>query len=339
MDASTAYTTTPGCAIVGRSRGCPAKLHFDTHTPRETDGQLLAARRVFTVMGFLTDGIQYWPQVEYLCTKGYIVITFDNRGVGRSTSSTPPYRTSQMALDALELMESLNWDPETTHLIGISMGGMICLEMLTRRMFRSTSLLVTTPTGPFHQPFPWNWGGPPLTTFFNVFRQLFDPTISDRESSLMSMSLSFRRDWLLQDSGQVHRKTGISMTNLKRVMRIGTKIWFAKKEDGIDPRPNWRGVMGQMFAVGSHYVSPKRLKRIREANMPILVVGATDDKQVKMNTGSIMLNNLLNPREFLVLESGHAVNIECADQVNEALLRLFKTAETSAPTRQLRAAL
>ena len=44
---------------------------------------------------------------------------FDNRGIGRSSAPLPPYTTSQMAPDALELLAHLGWTPETIHLIGV----------------------------------------------------------------------------------------------------------------------------------------------------------------------------------------------------------------------------
>jgi pimeloyl-ACP methyl ester carboxylesterase len=336
MDDATeaAYTTSAGRAAVGASRGCPAELHFDIHAPRAP-----AARRhpVLCVMGFLTDGIQFWPQLNALCGRGHLVCTFDNRGIGRSSASAPPYTTAQMACDALELLAHLGWVPETTHLIGVSMGGMIALEMLAgshnkkgsgrARAFQSGSLLVTTPTGPVHHPFPWRWGGPPLSTFVSTFRQLFDPTLSEREASLMAMGLNFRRDWLLRDSGYLHPRTGDALTNMKRVMRVGTKIWFAKKNDGVDPRAGWRGIVGHMCAVATHHVSMHRLEAIRASGVPILVVGVTDDNLVQHELGSKVLERVLRPVESLVLQSGHGVNMECSAEVNAAIVRLFAMSE------------
>ena len=359
MAESGTYSTASGRIGVGASRGCPAELHFDVHTARRGPPSSSASSRgppsssasspvrhpVLCVMGFLTDGAQFWPQLETLCQRGHTVCTFDNRGVGRSSATLPPYTTAQMACDALELLEYLGWTPETTHLIGMSMGGMIALEMLAGskkikrdrrgRVFQSASLLVTTPTGPVHNPFPWRWGGPPLSTFVSTFRQLFDPTLSEREASLMAMGLNFRRDWLLRDSGLQHPRTGEPMTNMKRVMRAGTKIWFAKKNDGVDPRTGWRGIVGHMCAVATHHVGRRRLDAIRNSGCPLLVVGVTDDKLVAHEYGSEQLFRSLKPFESVVLESGHGVNMECEAEVNAAILRLFAASEQ----RLIRAAL
>ena len=151
---------------------------------------------------------QWWPQIESLTAAGFTVATFDNRGVGRSTAPPPPYTTSQMADDALELLGHLAWAPADTHLAGISMGGMIALELLGRTAFRSAALLVTTPTGPTHSPWPWGGGWPPWPFFATTFRQFFDPTLSARDRELMNMSLNFSAGWLIKDSGFTHPTCG-----------------------------------------------------------------------------------------------------------------------------------
>lgn len=57
------------------------------------------------------------------------MLVFDNRGVGHSdTPEGKLWKTSEMALDALELLDHLGWKEEVG-LMGVSMGGMIALEL------------------------------------------------------------------------------------------------------------------------------------------------------------------------------------------------------------------
>lgn len=57
------------------------------------------------------------------------------------------YRTSEMAQDVLELLDYLQWTQKRSiHLVGISMGGMISLEIAKARpqLLASLTLLSTT---------------------------------------------------------------------------------------------------------------------------------------------------------------------------------------------------
>jgi len=71
-------------------------------------------------------------------------VIYDNRGCGRSsTPLTLHYTTTQMAKDALALIEHLHW--HQCHVVGVSMCGMIGLELalLAPHKLLSLSLLAT----------------------------------------------------------------------------------------------------------------------------------------------------------------------------------------------------
>lgn len=58
-------------------------------------------------------------------------------------------RTSDMALDTLEVLDHLGWtEKRTVHVVGVSMGGMISLELASRVPQRIASLcLISTTAG------------------------------------------------------------------------------------------------------------------------------------------------------------------------------------------------
>lgn len=77
----------------------------------------------------------------------YSVLLIDNRGVGLSSAPLKRYSTSQMALDAIEVIDHVGWSqPRSLHLVGISLGGMISQEVayLIPDRLASLTLLCTT---------------------------------------------------------------------------------------------------------------------------------------------------------------------------------------------------
>jgi len=78
------------------------------------------------IMGF-TAGRSGWMRQIRFFKKYYRVITFDNRGAGKSDRPPGPYSTRMMAGDTVKLMDFLGL--EKAHIVGMSMGGMIAQEL------------------------------------------------------------------------------------------------------------------------------------------------------------------------------------------------------------------
>ena len=73
------------------------------------------------------DDLEGWAmQVVPLVGAGLRVITFDNRGVGRSSCPPGPYSSTEMAADTKALADALGLSG--FHLVGVSMGGLIAQE-------------------------------------------------------------------------------------------------------------------------------------------------------------------------------------------------------------------
>jgi pimeloyl-ACP methyl ester carboxylesterase len=113
---------------------------------------------VLMIMGIGAQMI-FWPEelCETLADRGYFVVRFDNRDVGRSTKldglapppltamlagqigeDTVPYRLAEMAADAVGLLDHLGI--ERAHVVGASMGGMIGQRVAIDHPERALSL-------------------------------------------------------------------------------------------------------------------------------------------------------------------------------------------------------
>jgi len=73
----------------------------------------------------------WFAQVADLAAAGHAVITFDNRGCGRSEAPPAPYLVDDMAADTAALIEHLGLGP--CDVIGYSLGGYIAQELAVTR--------------------------------------------------------------------------------------------------------------------------------------------------------------------------------------------------------------
>jgi pimeloyl-ACP methyl ester carboxylesterase len=83
---------------------------------------------------------EMWHRVVPALSPSYRVITFDNRGVGRTDQPPGPYAIATMADDSAAVMDAAGL--ERAHVFGISMGGMIAQELALRHSARVRSLVL-----------------------------------------------------------------------------------------------------------------------------------------------------------------------------------------------------
>ena len=88
----------------------------------------------------------WFAQVADLAAAGHTVITFDNRGCGRSEAPPAPYLVADMAADTAALIEHLGLGP--CDIIGYSLGGYIAQELAVTRPGLIRRLVLLAGAGP-----------------------------------------------------------------------------------------------------------------------------------------------------------------------------------------------
>jgi 3-oxoadipate enol-lactonase len=81
-----------------------------------------------------------WHRTREILAAKYRVITFDNRGVGRSDVPPGPYPMATMAADAAAVLDAAG--VKRAHVYGLSMGGMISQEFALQYPARVQSLIL-----------------------------------------------------------------------------------------------------------------------------------------------------------------------------------------------------
>lgn len=87
---------------------------------------------------------RYFEPIVPLLARRFQVILFDNRGAGRSESPPGPYTSAQMADDVASVLDAAG--VQSAWLLGMSLGGMIALDVVQRHPERVRGLVLGSVT-------------------------------------------------------------------------------------------------------------------------------------------------------------------------------------------------
>ncbi|RHY18647.1 hypothetical protein DYB32_010347 [Aphanomyces invadans] len=247
----------------------------------------------------------------------YQLVTMDNRGVGGSDKPWGWYSTSQMARDALHLMDHLRWSK--AHIVGSSMGGMIAQELayMAPERVLSLALMVTTPG--FRQgALP---GLPQLTSYASLVQNLLYPT-HHRVASTM-ISVLFPESYLQQASS--------TKGDADTTMTTEAVLYKHHMERLSHVQMSLSGIIGHYTAVLFHNVSRDRLKVIANSGFPIMIIGAKMDRMLHPDNSEYLAQTLSGKYTTAIIfeHAGHDVHVQHRREVAEALGRHFASAKTA----------
>lgn len=242
------------------------------------------------VMGLGTQMLG-WDEAfcDELAGRGFHVIRFDNRDIGRSTildgypaptlvqllrrnPRAAAYTLAEMAADAVGLLDHLGI--ERAHLVGASMGGMIAQTIAARRPERVLSLTsIMANTGS-------RWSGQPSLRAYPMFLR---PVPKDREQFIDHAAALF----CIIGSPGVHRD-----------------------------EPALRDLLGRMYDRGNHpastnrqlaaiLASGNRTAELAHITAPTLVVHGTKDRLVAPSGGRATARAVPGARLLMIDGMGH----------------------------------
>jgi pimeloyl-ACP methyl ester carboxylesterase len=133
-----------------------------------------AGEPLLLLHGLGSRGEDWQLQVPYFA-RWYRVIVADMRGHGRSSKPPGPYSVPMMAADVVSLLDGLAI--ESTHLVGLSMGGMIAFQLAVDHPDRVRRLVIVNSAPSL---VPRNWGERARMLQRLALARLFSPAMTGR---------------------------------------------------------------------------------------------------------------------------------------------------------------
>jgi 3-oxoadipate enol-lactonase len=227
----------------------------------------------------LISGLGYsnwcWADLQARLSGSYRVISFDNRGTGRSDKPAAPYSIAMMATDAQQVLDALGI--EGAHVVGHSMGGYIAQQLALQAADRvmSLTLISTTCGGPEAVPVPEStlalWGE--------------TSKLPPQESARRAMPTSFAPGW--------------TEKNPERFEEV-----LAARLLHPTPQQFW----GAQFAAAAAFI--ERGADVAQIRCPTLIVHGTEDRIVPYGNGELLSRRIPGAKLETLQGCGHLPLLE-----------------------------
>ncbi|MEA2143918.1 MAG: hypothetical protein QOI64_2348 [Solirubrobacteraceae bacterium] len=240
---------------------------------------------VLMIMGLGLSGGAWWRTVPVL-SRTLCVVTFDNRGVGRSRARLHSYTTEAMADDAVSVLDAAGI--ARAHVYGFSLGGMVAQQLTLRHPDRVRSLVL----GATHA------GGPrairPDAEVIEFFRHR--PSMAAGEAARASVPFNYGSRCRREHAGRIAE-------DIRRRLE--------------HPFPE-RAYRAQMWAAALHNCH----RRVARIEAPTLVVHGREDRMVPVANAEILAASIPDAELRILDHAGHLYPTEQPD-VDEDIARFF----------------
>lgn len=230
------------------------------------------------VMGFALDQ-RFWAMHVHAVTKTHRFITFDNRGVGRSTGD-PVTSIKEMADDAVRLLDKLGI--EKVPVFGVSMGGAITQRIVLDHPDRVSALILAIT---FARPIEF----------------------MRRQHEVGRFVIEHGGSEMLMEASLVRMFT-------PRFFEVGREVVDQMVKANMAGGPPSDVLLGQIDALDGHDV----LHELPRVSVPTLVIGAKMDQMVP-GFASEEIAQAIPGAKLVMLETGHGCGVEEMEAFNEAV--------------------
>ena len=236
---------------------------------------------LLAVMGLGGDHTAWILQVAEW-SKTHRVVVFDNRDVGQSSQAEGPYSVADMAADALALADEIGL--ESFHLVGVSLGGAIAQEIALAAPERVRTLTLAVTYG-------WTGGYG-----------------AQRSRVLSNIVAGMSREEFVEFV--------MLLIYSERVFDVPEFADASRQAMLANPHPQSTEAWTRQLDASSRHDARDRLPSLE---MPVHVIGARRDIMVPPFR-SEDLAAAIPGAKLTIIDSGHLVNVEMAQEFNESVL-------------------
>jgi pimeloyl-ACP methyl ester carboxylesterase len=233
------------------------------------DGQPL-----ILITGFASAQNLWYSQVRAF-SRYYRVVTFDNRGFGKSDKPPGPYTTKMMAGDTIALMDRLGI--EKAHILGGSMGGMAAQEIAIEHPGRLDKLILSSTSA----------GGQPLRDMLFGLIEAATPGWNRSRPELASANLQKFMVAMASRSfdGKLYQVLIMPLVRLQaRLGRVKVPV-------------------GQLEAMISH----NALERLNRIQAPTLVLAGGKDRLMPPHSSEVLASRIKGAKLVVIEGGAHAL--------------------------------
>ena len=228
---------------------------------------------VLLVMGLGARAADWGTRFPASLAEHYRVVQFDNRGVGRSSRAPAGYSLSDLAADAVAVLDAVG--AARAHVVGISMGGMIAQLVALEHPARVARLVLISTHA----------GGLGVERSHPDAAALFDPArllAGSRDSEAM-----------MRHAIGVITAPGFAARSPEIVDELVANARRAPTHPAV------------FFAQFQAILASDRSERVRAITMPTLVVHGIEDKLIPASNGRQLADRIPGARLVLLESCGH----------------------------------
>ena len=258
-------------------------MHYEAH------GGPLSGETVLLSSGLGGAGAFWAPQLEALCRR-FRVVTYDQRGTGRSAGPLPdPTSIAAMADDVTEMLDGLGVG--RCHFVGHALGGLVGLDLALRRPDRVGSLVLVN---------AWARVDAHTTRCFDVRRDLLrvGPEAYVRAQPLFL----YPAPWMARNAERLALEHEHAVAHFQGTDTLLKRIAALLAFDAAD--------------------------RLGEIACPTLVAAARDDLLVPWTASEALAAGIPGARLWVVPEGGHGFTVTESEAFNAALCGFLAERQT-----------